>query len=159
MNEEKHYLTKKGLKRIQQEYDKLLEFKKAKTSSEVPPIWHSEEVSSEYLVFQEDLGLLEARIAEYEAIVKNAELIAFPPKAQRNTVLLGATVTLEEKPGKMINEYTLLGSIEANPIEGKISVASPVGKSLVGRKVGEEIVVSSPIKVVYRIKKIVYSSI
>lgn len=157
MPETKFQLTREGLKRIKQEYERLLGFRSMKAKGEVPSIWHSEDVNPEYLAYQEDMTLLESRIAEYENIVKNVQLISPPRKAQKDTVSLGATVTLVEQPGNTINEYTILGSLEANPGEGKISADSPVGRSILGKKLGEEIVVSSPIRVVYRIKKIIYS--
>ncbi|MBI2642196.1 MAG: GreA/GreB family elongation factor [Candidatus Wildermuthbacteria bacterium] len=156
MPENKFHLTKEGFKRIKKEYERLLGFRDMKAKGEVPSIWHSEDVNPEYLAYQEDMTLLESRILEYENIVRNVELIT-PPKAQKNTVFLGATVTLVEQPGNIVNEYTILGSLEANPGEGKISSDSPVGRSILGKKIGEEVVISSPIRVVYRIRKITYS--
>lgn len=157
MTETKYYVTKQGLQKIEKDYQQLREFKKKKTTGEdVPSIWHSEEVNPDYLAFQEDMSLLEARLAELEFILKNIEVIKLPPKEKRNEVLLGATITLEEIPGKVINEYTLLGTMESNPAEGKISAESPVGRTLLGKKLGEEVVISSPIRIVYRIKKIAY---
>ncbi|MCH7552184.1 GreA/GreB family elongation factor [Patescibacteria group bacterium] len=157
MTETKYYVTKQGLQKIEKDYQKLLEFRKKKTTDEeVPSIWHSEEVNPDYLAFQEDMSLLEAKLAEFELMLKNVELIKLPPKEKRSEVYLGATITLEEVPGREINEYTLLGTMEANPAEGRISTDSPVGRTLLGKKLGEEVVISSPIRVVYRIKKISY---
>lgn len=157
MTETKYYVTKQGLQKIERDYQKLLEFKKKKTTGEeVPSIWHSEEVNPDYLAFQEDMSLLEAKLAELELMLKNVELIKLPSKEKRGEVYLGATITLEEVPGRAINEYTLLGTMEANPAEGKISTDSPVGRTLLGKKLGEEVVISSPIRIVYRIKKISY---
>lgn len=160
ITEKKHYLTKKGLEKLEKEYQSLLDIKKKKTTGEdVPSIFHSEEVNPEYLAFQEDMSLLEAKLAELELILKNADIIKLPPREKREEVSLGATITLEEIPGKVINEYTLLGTMEANPAEGKISADSPVGRTLLGKRLGEEIIISSPIKIVYRIKKITYTSL
>lgn len=157
MAENKYYLTKEGLEKTKKDYESLLELRKMKTTNEVPSIWHSEDVNPEYLSFQEDMNVLEARLTEYEDILKNVELISLPPKEKRTTICLGATVTLEEDPGETINEYTVLGTLEANPGEGRISADSPVGRQLLGKKIGEEVVVNSPIRVVYRVKKITYS--
>ena len=157
MADNKYYLTKEGLEKIKKDYESLLEFRKTKTTDDVPSIWHSEDVNPEYLSFQEDMNVLEARLTEYEDILKNVELIILPPKEKRIMVCLGATVTLEEDPGKMINEYTILGTLEANPGEGKISADSPVGRQLIGKRIEEEVVINSPIRVVYHIKKITYS--
>jgi transcription elongation factor GreA len=152
--EKKFYLTKEGLERIKKEYRDLKELKLAKTKGESPKILHSEDLNPEYLAFQEDVSFLEARIIELENILKNIELIKPPRKEKQNIVDLGATI-LVEVDGQN-DEFTLVGSLEANPSIGKISNESPVGKALLGRKVGDEVVVSSPIKTTYKIKKIKY---
>ena len=148
-------MTKKGLEKIKKEYQDLKGLRLAKTTGEVPRIWQSEDVNPEYLSFQEDMGFLESRIVELENILKNIELIKAPQKDKRNVIDYGATVTLEESSGHL-NEFMVVGTLEANPYEGKISSESPVGKALLGRKVGEEVTITSPIKVVYRVKKINY---
>ncbi len=152
---QKFYLTKEGLKRLKKEYEDLKKLRLAKTKGEKPEILHSEDLNPEYLAFQEDLNFLEFRILELEHILKNAQLIKAPPKGQQNIVNLGATVTLEE-PGGQINEFTIVGTLEANPSEGKISSESPVGQALLGHRIGEEVTIVSPIKVKYIIKKIKY---
>lgn len=155
--EKKFYLTKKGLERLKKEYQYLKQIRLAKTKGESPKIWHSEDLNSEYLIFRADLSFLETRIADLEYILKNFELIKAPPKEKQNVVNLGATVTLEEADGK-INEFMIVGTLEANPGEGKISSESPVGKALLGKKIGDEVMITSPIKVIYKIKKIKYES-
>lgn len=151
----KFYLTKQGLERLKKEYKDLKKLRLAKNSMEAPKILESEDINSEYLSFQEDLNFIESRINELEHIFKNAELIKLPKKEKRNVVDLGATVTLEESDGT-INEFMIVGTLEANPSEGKISSDSPVGKALLGKKVGEEIIITSPIRIPYKIKKIKY---
>ncbi len=153
--EKKFYLTKEGLERIKKEYQDLKNLKILKTKGETPKIWHSEDLNPEYLSFQEDMNFLDNRLAELEYILKNSKLITPPKKEKQNIVDLGATVTLEE-PNGSVNEFMVLGTLEANPSEGKISSESPVGRALLGRKVGEEVIITSPIKVVYKIKKIKY---
>lgn len=152
--EKKFYLTKEGLERIQKEYKSLKGLKLASVKGESPKILHSEDLNPEYLAFQEDISFLESRIAELENIIKNAELITPPPKQRQNIVDLGATILLEVDGQK--DEFTLVGSLEANPSVGKISNESPVGKALLGHKAGDEVLISSPIKTIYRIKKIRY---
>lgn len=155
--EKKFYLTKKGLERLKKEYEQLKELRLTKIKGkETPKILHSEDVNPEYLIFQEDLSFLESRIADLEYILKNVILIKPPPKEKRNVVNLGATVTLEERDGQ-VNEFTIVGTLEANPGEGKISSESPVGKALLGKKIGDEVLITSPIKVAYKIKKIKYN--
>ncbi|HHE76816.1 MAG TPA: hypothetical protein ENL27_02450, partial [Candidatus Parcubacteria bacterium] len=126
-----------------------------KSKGESPEVLHSEDINLEYLIYQEDLNFLESRINELENILKNTVIIKPPKKEKRNVVDLGALVTLEEPDGS-INEFTIVGTLEANPSEGKISADSPIGKALLGKKIGEEVLITSPIKVPYRIKKIRY---
>lgn len=153
---EKYYLTKKGFEKIERDYRALQKSRQRKVKEELPEVWEISEASAEYLTYQEDMALLEVRLAEYDKILKNVEVITSPSKDKRGMVFLGATVTLEEEPGGKINEYTVLGTLEANPMEGKISSESPVGRELLGKRVGEEVVIRSPIHVNYRIKKIAY---
>jgi transcription elongation factor GreA len=151
----KFHLTKEGLKRLKKEYGELKKLRLAKAKGERPEILHSEDLNPEYLAFQEDLNFLEFRLAELDHVLKNAQLIRIPSKEKQNTVDLGATVTLEEPEGQ-INEFMIVGTLEANPSEGKISSESPVGQTLLGHKIGDEITIVSPIKVRYKIKKIKY---
>jgi|GEM_PF-150633 len=152
--EKKFYLTKEGLERIKKEYQDLKNLKFSKTKGGVPKLWESEDLNPEYLSFQEDLSFLEARLAELENIVKNAELVKSPPKEKQNIINLGATV-LVEVDGQN-DEFTIVGTLEANPALGKISNESPVGETLLGHRVGDEVIVSSSIRTIYKIKKIKY---
>jgi len=155
VEEKKFYLTKEGLERMKKEYQGLKELKLAKTKGESPKILHSEDLNPEYLAFQEDLSFLEIRLSELENILKNAELIKLPPaKEKQKMVNLGATVLVEVDGQK--DEFTLVGSLEANPSLGKISNESPVGRALLGHRVGEAVMISSPIQTIYKIKKIKY---
>jgi len=148
------YLTKEGLADLKKQHDLLRRIKSAKTKGGVPEIWESEDLSSEYLSFQEDMTLLEKRIIEIEDILKNVVLIKPPLKKDRDVIGLGATVFLEIGGDK--DEFTIVGTLEANPSLGKISNESPVGRSLLGHKEGDEISFSSSAKTVYKIKKIKY---
>lgn len=151
--EKKYYLTEEGLVRLKAEYQHLKKLKSLKIKGEFPKVWHSEDLNPEYLSFQEDLNFLEARLMELRKILRYAGLIKIPQK--RDVVCLGATVLIEVDGQR--DEFTIVGSLEANPSLGKISNESPVGKALLDHRIGEEVVVSSPIKVMYKIKKITYS--
>ena len=150
----KFHLTLKGLENIKKEYKVLKNLRLAKTRGEVPKIWESEDLNPEYLSFQEDLSFLETRIAELENILKNVELIKTPSKKKRDIIELGGTVIVEVEGDK--DEFTIVGTLEAKPSLGKISNESPVGMALLGHKVGDEVVVSSPVKTIYKISKIKY---
>lgn len=153
--EKKFYLTKEGLEKIKKEYDSLRNLRTAKTKGDVPGIWESEDLNPEYLSFQEDLDFIERRKAELENFLKNGVLITAPAKAKRKEIGLGARVTLEVDGEK--DNFVIVGTAEANPALGKISSESPVGKALLGHKIGDLVFISSPIKTTYKIKKIEYS--
>ena len=150
----KFYVTEEGLEKIRAEYEKLRSFKRQKTMGETPNLLHSEEANPEYLAFQEDMGLLDARIAEYENILQNAELISMPKGKERQRVWLGARVTVEVDGQS--DEFEIVGTLEANPSVGRISNESPVGSALLGRKIGDAVEISSPTTTMYRIRKIRY---
>ncbi|MFH1401898.1 MAG: GreA/GreB family elongation factor [Parcubacteria group bacterium] len=154
--EKRFYLTKEGLAKIEKEFKDLKILKLAKINGESPKILHSEDLNQEYLSFQEDLSFMESRLTELEYVLKNVELIKTPVRNQRNTVSLGATVLVDVEGQK--DEFTLVGSLEADPVLGKISNESPVGKALLGHKNGDKIIVSSPIKTIYKIEKIKYKT-
>lgn len=153
---EKFYLTKEGLKRIKKEYQELKKLRLARTKGESPKVLESEDVNPEYIAFQEDLNLLEYRIAELEDILKNSKLIKPPSKKERDKIHLGAQVQIEVDG--QTDEFTIVGTLETNPDRGKISSESPIGKALLGHKVGEKVVISSPTEVTYKIVKIKYPS-
>jgi len=133
---EKIYLTSRGLEKLKKEYERLLEMRKLK--EEEP----------------EDLILINQRFEELSTILKTYELIQPPLKHKQHIVNLGATVVVEVDG--QTDEFTILGTFEANPSLGKISNESPVGRALLSRKVGEEITISSNIKTIYKIKEIRY---
>lgn len=156
MEDKKFYLTKQGLEKLKKEYQGLKNLKISKTKGEVPKIWHSEDLNPEYLAFQEDLSFLEIRLAELEYTLKNAELIKPPSKEKQKVINLGARVLVEIDGQK--DEFEIVGTLEANPAIGKISNESPVGRALLGHKVGDAVIVSSSIQTIYKIKKIKYQS-
>ncbi len=154
--EKKFYLTKEGLKKLEREHSDLIELKLAKTKGEeAPKVLQSEDLNPEYLAFQEDISFLESRITELDIIFKNQVLIKTPRGEEKKKINLGATILVDVDGQK--DEFTLVGSLEANPSLGKISDESPVGGCLLGHKAGEAVVVSSPIKTTYKIKKIKYN--
>ncbi|HRJ06584.1 MAG TPA: transcription elongation factor GreA [Candidatus Saccharibacteria bacterium] len=95
--------------------------------------------NAEYDAAREDQGLVESRIAEIEDILLNAELIK---SSKKSSVGLGSKVELKNG-GKPVT-YHIVGPVEANPVEGKISNESPIGVALMGKKVGDKAVVSTP---------------
>ena len=94
--------------------------------------------NAEYDAAREEQGLVESRIAEIEDILQNAEIIK---ASHKSTIGLGSKVEL--KNGTTIN-YHIVGAVEANPAEGKISDQSPIGQALMGKKEGDTATVATP---------------
>lgn len=99
--------------------------------------------NTEYSAARDEQARQESRIAEIEEILLNAELIT---ATRSSTVRVGSKVEL--KTGKTTVTYTIVGPVEADPLEGKISDESPIGAALLGKKVGETISIETPKKVV-----------
>ncbi|KKQ67969.1 MAG: hypothetical protein A3F95_01135 [Candidatus Nealsonbacteria bacterium RIFCSPLOWO2_12_FULL_39_31] len=150
----KFYLTRKGLENLEKEYESLKKIRVAMTDNEVPKLLESEDLNPEYVSFQEDLERLENRIIELENIFKNKEIIKSPSPEQAGSVNIGAKVAVEVEGEK--EEFMIVGTLEADPSIGRISNESPVGVAFLGHKPGDEIVVSHPKKIIYKIKKVEY---
>ena len=106
--------------------------------------------NAEYDAAREEQGLLETRIAEIEDIINNADIIK---GGSKSTIGLGSKVKLTA--GKKTFEYTVVGPVEANPLEGKISDESPIGEALFGKKAGDTATITTPKGVVtYKIAEI-----
>ncbi|HSW77853.1 MAG TPA: transcription elongation factor GreA [Candidatus Chromulinivoraceae bacterium] len=95
--------------------------------------------NAEYDAAREEQGLVESRIAEIEDILLNAELIK---SSKSSHVSLGSKVEL--KTGKKTVVYNVVGPVEADPLEGKISNESPIGEALMGKKVGDSVTITTP---------------
>ena len=95
--------------------------------------------NAEYDAAREAQGLLETRITEIETILQNASIIQ---AGNGSTVVLGSTVELEAN-GKAVT-YTVVGPVEADPLEGKVSNESPIGQALMGKAVGDTVTISTP---------------
>lgn len=149
------YLTQAKLQELKKEHEELVAFERHKAmGEEAPKIFESEDLNPEFVSFQEDMSALRDRIEELQNILEHYELIKNPPKEQQGLVGIGATVALHVN-GKQ-DEFMITGTLEANPVLGKISNESPVGKALLGHKVGDEVVVDHPHKMTYTIKNITY---
>lgn len=96
--------------------------------------------NAEYDAARTDQTAVETRIAEIEDIMLNAEVIT----GGHRSVRIGSIVNLERTTDKKPFEYTIVGSIEADPLDGKISDESPMGKALLGKKAGDVAVVETP---------------
>ncbi|MEP7204791.1 MAG: transcription elongation factor GreA [Candidatus Saccharibacteria bacterium] len=92
--------------------------------------------NAEYDSAREEQGLLESRIAEIEDILLNADLIK---SGNKGHVALGSKVELTD--GTKVVSYTIVGPVETNPLEGKVSDKSPIGLAVFGKKVGDSVTI------------------
>lgn len=146
-------LTKQGFEKLKNELEELKNKKKPAVLERLTKARAMGDLSenSEYTSAREELNFIEERIQEIEEILKNAKIAENPNND--DTVELGETVVIEKNNEKFV--YTIVGEYEADPINGKISVGSPIGKSLIGRKIGEIVEIETPRgKIVYKILEI-----
>ena len=97
--------------------------------------------NAEYQVARQEQEKNENRIAEIEHILSSVEVITAP--AKNGKVMLGSTVTLTDAAGKT-KQFQVVGTVEADPLNGKISDESPIGKALLGKKGGEAVEIKTP---------------
>lgn len=96
--------------------------------------------NAEYDAARAEQGQLETRILEIEEILQNASIIE---NTKTSKIAVGVTVVLKSDKGKTVS-YAIVGSVEADPLEGKISDESPIGQALLGKKVGETVTIKTP---------------
>jgi transcription elongation factor GreA len=111
--------------------------------------------NAEYLSAKEDQGFLEGRIQELQRTISGAEIIDESISKHADSVRLGSYVTVAEDGEDTPETFQIVGQVEANPLEGKISQDSPVGQALIGRNVGDTVHVQAPAgEMVFKIVKI-----
>ncbi len=137
------YLTQKGLSEAKIELEYLKKVKRAEIAQRIQQAREYGDLTenSEYDQAMDDQGMVENRIAELEIILKNPKVIE--EKNSSDFVVIGSTVKIEMDDG--IDEFTIVGRVEADPSKKRISNESPLGSVLLGAKKGEEIEVTTPI--------------
>jgi transcription elongation factor GreA len=132
------YYTEEGLKKLKDELNQLRDVERPKASQAIAEARDKGDLSenAEYDAAKEAQGLLEMKIAKLEELMANARLI---DESQLDTskALVLSTVKLRNQQNGMELSYTLVAESEADLKAGKISVTSPIGKGLLGKKVGE----------------------
>ena len=149
-------ITQKGYDALKAELVRLRKVERPKVIEAIAEARSHGDLSenAEYDAAKERQGFIEARLIELESKLADARIID-TSKLSGDTVVFGATVSLLDLQSKEKRQYTLVGQDEADLKNGKISVQSPVGKALIGRKVGEQVEVTTPARVVeYEIKEI-----
>jgi len=143
---EKEYpMTLAGKEKLEQELEYLKTVKRKEVVERIKVARSFGDLSenSEYDSAKEEQAFVEARIAAIENMIRNAKIID-EDEINRDVVTLGSSVTFIELPDGEEETYTIVGSAEADPFEGKISNDSPIAKSLLGHKVNDEVTVQTP---------------
>ena len=138
------YLSKGGLEKLQAELEHLQSVVRRRVADKIQQSRErgGSTGDAEYEEAKNELAFAEGRILTLENLVNNAVIID-DADAKKDTVEVGATVTVKNPDGKKF-EYIITGSTEADPSQGKVSNVSPIGKSLLGKKVGEITEVNAP---------------
>ncbi|QBP40832.1 MULTISPECIES: transcription elongation factor GreA [Paenisporosarcina] len=142
--EKKFPMTVVGKKKLTDELDFLKTVKRKEIVERIKVARSFGDLSenSEYDSAKEDQAFIEGRIITLESMIRNAVIIE--EDAQTSLVSLGKTVSFIEVPDGDEETYTIVGSAEADPVEGLISNDSPIAKSLIGRSVGDQVKVLTP---------------
>ncbi|MEX1111930.1 MAG: transcription elongation factor GreA [Candidatus Andersenbacteria bacterium] len=135
------YLTQEGLTDLQEKLHSLKTTRRREIAEAIHTAKEQGDLSenAEYQSAKEEQNRLEQEIAELESTLKNAQVIK---DADNGEVSIGNTVTLDCSGSE--KTYRIVGSNEANPMEGKISNESPMGQALLGRKKGEKVSIPTP---------------
>ncbi len=145
VNNQVQYLTPEGLKNLENRLKYLHEVRRAEVAERLrQALEEGGDLSenAEYEDAKNEQAFVEGEIIRLETILSAAQVIEDTGK--KDHVVLGARVTIAEKGTTEKEVYYLVGSAEANPQEGKISSESPLGKALLGKKVGDQVKVDAP---------------
>jgi len=139
-------LTPEGLEKLKEEIEYLSTTKRREVAERIKEAREFGDISenSEYDDAKNEQGLLERRIGELQRRVRNVRVVD-PSEAADDAVDLGTTVTLRVVGAKgQERTFQIVGANESDPTSGKLSHASPVGRAVLKRKVGEKVMVSTP---------------
>lgn len=152
MAEKMYYVTQEGYDALEVELEDLKVNRRKEVAEKIKVALSFGDLSenSEYDEAKNDQAILEARIADLEVMLKNAQIID-TSDVSADTVHIGSAISVSFKRADGSDakrEFSIVGSNEANPRQGKISDESAVGKALIGAKVGEKVEVETPAGVV-----------
>lgn len=156
MDAKKVFLTKEGLEELRKEHEALTKDKRPEIVKRLSQARDQGDLSenAEYHAAREELSFVDGRIDELEELLKDVVIIEDQTKSgNARAVELGSKVTIKIDGKHEI--YSVVGEFEADPAEKKISHESPLGKALIGKKVGEKVEVEAPAgKIIYTIVSI-----
>ena len=138
-------MTYEGLKKREEELEELKTVRRKEVAEKIKEARGQGDLSenAEYDSAKEEQAEIEARIVMLEKMLRNAEVID-DDEVSKDVISVGCTVKLFDIEFDEEVEYTIVGSAEADPMEGKISNESPVGLGLLGHKIGETVVIAAP---------------
>ena len=144
MEGKKNLLTREGLKKYEDELHDLKVVKRKEVAQKIKEAREQGDLSenAEYDAAKDEQRDIEARIEELEKILKNAEVVV-EEEVELDKISIGCTVHILDCEFDEELEYKIVGSTEANSLKGKISNESPVGKALLGRKMGDTVEVET----------------
>ncbi|MEK5039040.1 transcription elongation factor GreA [Sporosarcina sp. FSL K6-3457] len=145
ITEKKFPMTVAGKQKLEEELEFLKTVKRKEIVERIKIARSYGDLSenSEYDSAKEDQGFLEGKISSLESMIRNSVIIT-EDELNTDEVRLGKTVTFKELPDGDEETYTIVGSAEANPIEGLISNDSPIAKGLIGRRKDDEVKIMTP---------------
>ncbi len=156
MSENPQYLTREGLLSLEKRLDTLKTVRRPQVAERLRlALEEGGELSenAEYEDAKNEQAFVEGEIARLELIINTAEIIQDNPDKDR--VGIGSWVTIVQKGTQDEERYQIVGSAEANPGVGKLSMESPLGKALLGSKVGERVKVAAPDgELIFKVKTI-----
>ena len=137
-------MTEEGKRKLEEELEYLKTVKRKEVVERIKIARSFGDLSenSEYDSAKEEQAFVEGRITTLDNMIRNAKIIE--DEGNSNVVTLGKTVTFVELPDGEEESYTIVGSAEADPFEGKISNDSPIAKSLLGKQVDDKVTVQTP---------------
>jgi transcription elongation factor GreA len=143
MNDKKILITKEGLDKLKTELNQLVSVKRGEVALKIKRAREmgGTENNAEYEDAKNEQAFIEGKILMLENTLRNAEIIEAPNTP--GLVELGDKVIIQNQDGK-IDQFVIVGSAESNPNDGKISNESPVGRALLGKKVGDEVELKTP---------------
>ena len=138
-------ISEEGLKKLQDELENLKTVGRADIAEKIKIARGYGDLSenSEYDEAKNEQAKIEARIVEIESMLKNVEIIS-DIKGAAKTVVVGVKVKIYDEEFDEECEYKIVGSTEADPMNNKISDESPIGKAMMGKKVGDEVIAETP---------------
>ena len=159
MEEKKTILTYAGLKALEDELENLRVVKRKEVAGKIKEAREQGDLSenAEYDAAKDEQRDIEARIDELEKILKNVEVVV-EEEVDLEKINVGCTILVHDDEYDEEIEFKIVGSTEANSLQGKISNESPVGQALIGKKVGDVVDVETPAgNIRYTVLKIVRS--